>query len=145
MKIAIFPGSFDPFTIGHKDIVERTLPLFDKIIIAIGNNSEKNTLFSVEERKEKIANAFKNNKKISVEEYTGLTIDFAKQNNAQFIIRGARNTIDFEYEKQIADFNKQEGDIETIILFTNPQYAYISSTLCRDLIKNGKDISKLTI
>ena len=143
MKIAVFPGSFDPFTNGHKNIVERALPLFDQIIIAIGVNAEKKTMFSLEQRISDIESVFQNFQNVSVKEYTGLTIDFCKQQSAQFILRGVRNSIDFEYEKSIAQMNKEiSNGIETIILCCDPEFSTISSTIIRDLHRNGHPISK---
>lgn len=141
MKIAIFPGSFDPFTIGHADIVQRALPLFDKVIIAVGENITKTPLFPLEERLQQIEKAFANEPKVTVEAYKGLTADFARERGAAYILRGVRCVADFEYERNMAEANKALTGMETILLYTSPQYAYISSTLVRDLQKHGKDIT----
>ncbi|MCB0400589.1 MAG: pantetheine-phosphate adenylyltransferase [Flavobacteriales bacterium] len=142
MRTAVFPGSFDPITKGHQDIVERALPLFDKVIVAIGTNSAKNYLFSLEERKMFIEETF-HNPKIEVATYDGLTVDFCKKAGAQFIIRGIRNAIDYNYENSIAQMNKMmHSDIETLFLPTNPELSAINSTIVRDIFVNGGDISK---
>ncbi len=141
MKTAIFPGSFDPFTIGHADIVQRALPLFDKIIIAVGENITKKPLFPLDERIAQIRQAFAGEPKVIVEAYNGLTADFAREQGAEYILRGVRCVADFEYERNMAEANKALTGIETILLYTSPQYAYISSTLVRDLHKHGKDIT----
>ena len=141
MKTAIFPGSFDPFTIGHYDVVRRALQLFDKIIIGIGTNATKQPVFTVEERLKQIEERFRNDPRVEVQVYDSLTVDFAKQTGAQFILRGVRCIADFEYERNMAEANKEIGGIETILLYTSPEYAHISSTLVRDLYSYGKDIS----
>lgn len=141
MKRAIFPGSFDPFTIGHHDIVLRGLQLFDEIIIGIGHNISKRDAFPLEERLAAIQSAFKSEPRIKVMAYDGLTVDFAAEQQAQFILRGVRSVQDFEYERNIAEANKQLSGIETVLLYTRPEYAHISSTLLRDLHSHGKDIS----
>lgn len=142
MRIAIFPGSFDPFTIGHHDIVMRALNLFDEIIIGIGHNYTKRETFPLCERLAAIQRIYDNEPRVRVEVYDGLTVDFAAQHNAQFILRGVRSTQDFEYERNIAETNKQLSGIETVLLYTRPEYAHISSTLVRDLHSHGKDISQ---
>lgn len=142
-KIAVFPGSFSPFTLGHKAVVDSALPLFDKVIIAIGNNSGKNEYFSIEERLEWIKAVYGNNPKIEVERYEGLTVNFCKKANANFILRGLRDSNDFKFEKNISQMNKKlNPDIETIFIMTPSKFSYISSTVLRDIIKNGGDISK---
>ena len=143
MKTAIFPGSFDPFTIGHADIVRRALPLFDKIIIAVGINHQKTPFIPLEKRLESIRQAFANEPRVSVVAYTGLTADLARENNARFIIRGIRTIADFEYERTMADANAElaEQKIETIALFTKPELAHVSSSFVRDLASHGRDIS----
>ena len=133
MKRAIFPGSFDPFTIGHHDIVLRGLQLFDEIIIGIGHNISKRDAFPLEERLAAIQSAFKSEPRVKVMAYDGLTVDFAAEQQAQFILRGVRSVQDFEYERNIAEANKQLSGIETVLLYTRPEYAHISSTLLRDL------------
>lgn len=140
MRIAIFPGSFDPFTIGHYDIVRRALPLFDRIVIGVGINAEKRPLFSAEERMAAIARAFREDSRVTVRTYTGLTVDFAAEENATFMLRGVRSTVDFEYEKAFAEANKQLSGIETVLMLTRPEYEHISSSLVRDLYAHGKDI-----
>ncbi len=142
MRIAIFPGSFDPFTIGHADIVYRALSMFDKIVIGIGTNSLKQSIFPEEKRLQHIRKAFANEPRISVEIYSGLTVDFAREQNAQFILRGIRCVADFEYERNMAEANKQLAGLETVILYTRPEYAHISSTLVRDLYQHGHDITE---
>mgnify|MGYP003299940854 FL=1 len=142
MKRAIFPGSFDPFTIGHNDIVMRALNLFDEIIIGIGHNYTKRETFPLKERLAAIQRIYDNEPRVCVKVYEGLTVDFAAQHNAQFILRGVRSTIDFEYERNIAEANKQLSGIETVLLYTRPEYAHISSTLVRDLHSHKKDISQ---
>ena len=141
MRRAIFPGSFDPFTIGHHDIVLRGLQLFDEIIIGIGHNISKRDAFPLEERLAAIQSAFKSEPRVKVMAYDGLTVDFAAEQQAQFILRGVRSVQDFEYERNIAEANKQLSGIETVLLYTRPEYAHISSTLLRDLRAHGKDIS----
>ncbi|MCL2289808.1 MAG: pantetheine-phosphate adenylyltransferase [Bacteroidetes bacterium] len=136
MKIAVFAGTFDPFTIGHQDIVNRALPLFDKIIIAIGVNEEKTPLFSLVERIEIIGKSFINNEKVIIETYTGLTGEFCKKNNAQYLIRGIRNAIDFQYENDLAQGNKEVFGIETVFFVTTPTLSHISSSLVREFYKN---------
>ena len=141
-RIALFPGSFNPFTKGHKNIVERTLQsVADTVIIAIGNNCEKKCMQTVEERVESIQRVFKGNEKVRVMAYEGLTIDFAKSVNADFIVRGVRSIKDFEYEREIADVNRKLSGIETILLYTEPEYASISSSIVRELKSYGKDVS----
>lgn len=139
MKVAVFPGSFDPITLGHLDIIERSIPLFDEIIVAIGFNSTKQSgLFAIDDRIEQIQAATKHLKGVSVKSYEGLTIEFCKKNNSKTIIRGLRNTVDFEFEKSIAQMNKNlQPDIETIFLFTDPKLAAINSSIVRDIIRNG--------
>ena len=141
MTTAIFPGSFDPFTIGHYDIVKRGLALFDHIIIGIGHNSSKQSTFPLEQRLQTIQEAFANEPRVKVEVYQGLTIDFATAHHAQCILRGVRSVQDFEYERNIAEANKQLAGIETILLYTRPEYAHVSSTLVRDLHSHNKDIT----
>lgn len=142
-KIAVFPGSFDPFTVGHQSIVNRALGLFDKIIIAVGYNSNKPGYFPLEKRVEWIKEIFKNNKKIEVDTYEGLTIDFCKEVHATYILRGLRTSSDFEYERAIAQTNKMiENSIETIFMLTTPEHTPINSTIVRDIIRHGGDISK---
>lgn len=141
MKRAIFPGSFDPYTIGHHDIVMRGLQVFDEIVIGIGHNYTKRETFPLEERLVAIQRIYSNEPRVRVEIYEGLTVDFALKNHAQFILRGVRSTLDFEYERNIAEANKQLSGIETILLYTRPEYAHISSTLVRDLHSHGKDIA----
>ncbi|AWU44824.1 pantetheine-phosphate adenylyltransferase [Blattabacterium punctulatus] len=139
-RIAIFPGTFDPITIGHYDIIIRSLNLFDKIIIAIGNNSEKNNMFSIKKRKEWIKKTFFQFPKIEIELFKGLTIFFCKKKKAQFILRGIRNQLDFEFEKNIYYANKElykNSCIETIFIFSSYDKSYISSCMVRDIIKNG--------
>ena len=140
MKIALFPGSFDPITKGHVDVVTRALPLFDKVVLAIGKNANKKYMFSLEQRKQWIENAFKGESKVEVTMYEGLTIDYAKKIGAQFLLRGLRNPADFEFEKAIAQANgKMANDIQTVFLLTSPETAFISSSIVRDVIKNGGD------
>lgn len=141
MKRAIFPGTFDPFTIGHYSIVQRGLKLFDEIVIAIGTNQAKKTFFSLEKRKEIINQTFVNEPRVKIMIYDSLTVDFARSIQANFILRGLRSVTDFEYEHSTADANRKIAGIETVILFTEYEYSYISSTVVRDLISYGKDIS----
>lgn len=143
MRKAIFPGSFDPITLGHYDIINRALPLFDEIVIAIGVNAEKKYMFSLEERLKFITDAFKNEPKITVITYTGLTIDLCQKLNAQFILRGLRNPADFEFEKAIAHTNRKLSQIETVFLLTAASTSYISSSIVRDVIRNGGDYTVL--
>ncbi len=143
MKKAVFPGSFDPLTLGHFDIIERGLELFDEIIIAIGVNAEKKYMFDLELRKSFIEEAFINEPKIKVMTYEGLTIDFCQQNDAQFILRGLRNPADFEFEKAIAHTNRKLSQIETVFLLTSSGKSYISSSIVRDVIRNNGDYTGL--
>ena len=143
MRRAIFPGSFDPLTLGHQDIIKRGLPLFDELIIAIGKNADKKYMFSLEERIGFIANAFKKESKIKVLTYEGLTVDFCKKVNASFILRGLRNPGDFEFEKAIAHTNRKLSEIETVFLLTSSGKSFISSSIVRDVIRNGGDYTIL--
>ncbi len=141
-KIAVFPGSFDPITKGHVNIVERALPLFDKIIIAIGDNSSKKYAFPFEKREEWIKEIFKKYKNIEVMAYRGLTVNFTKKVNATYLVRGIRNSSDFEYEKTIAQLNKSMApELETICILSDPQHSHISSTIVREIVLNGGDPS----
>ncbi|MDR2804431.1 MAG: pantetheine-phosphate adenylyltransferase [Dysgonamonadaceae bacterium] len=140
-KIALFPGTFDPFTIGHLSLIERGLQLVDEIIIAIGINPNKKTFYSLDQRMETISQLFQNNPRVSIKPYDSLTTDFAKEMGARFILRGIRSVNDFEYEKNIADVNRQLSGIETFVLFTEPEHTHISSSIVRELLSYGKDVS----
>jgi pantetheine-phosphate adenylyltransferase len=140
-KIALFPGTFDPFTIGHLSLIKRVLNLVDEIIIAIGINTNKKTFYSLEQRMETISKLFQDNLRVTVKSYNGTTVDFAQEMGAQFILRGIRSVKDFEYEKNIADVNRQLSGIETFVLFTEPEYTHISSSIVRELLSYGKDVS----
>ena len=143
-KIAVFPGSFSPFTLGHKSIVERTLPLFNKLIIAIGINSNKTNKFDSEKNQKWIQSLFANENKIEVLTYEGLTVDFCKNQHSKYIVRGVRDEKDFEFEKKVAQNNKElNSEIETLLITTLPKYSHISSTIVRDIMKNNGDLSKL--
>ena len=143
MKKAIFPGSFDPITNGHYDIIKRGVSLFDEVIVAIGVNAEKKYMFSLEDRKRFIEEAFKDEPKVKVITYSGLTIDLCKKENAEFILRGLRNPADFEFEKAIAHINRVMSKIETVFLLTAARTSFISSSIVRDVLRNGGDISQL--
>lgn len=139
-RICLFPGSFDPITLGHINVIERAAGLFDKLVIGIGTNSSKQAMFSVEQRMEWISNVFEQERNISVMAYEGLTIDFCRKINARYILRGIRYVSDFEYERAIADMNRSLApELETIFLTSAAQHASISSTLVRDVIRNGGD------
>ncbi|MFS4469468.1 pantetheine-phosphate adenylyltransferase [Maribacter sp. 2210JD10-5] len=137
MKRAIFPGSFDPLTLGHHDIIMRGITLFDELVIAIGKNADKKYMFSLKQRMGFIQEAFKNEPKIKVVTYQGLTVDFCKKINANFILRGLRNPADFEFEKAIAHTNRSLSEIETVFLLTSSGKSFISSSIVRDVIRNG--------
>lgn len=136
MKKAVFPGSFDPITTGHVDIIKRAMPLFDKIIIAIGQNSQKSSLFSLEQRLAWLKEVFKKDEKVIIEHYEGLTAHYCKSINAKYMIRGLRNASDFDYEKTISQLNHIVGDeLETVFLISRPAFSHISSTIVREIIK----------
>lgn len=141
MKRAIFPGTFDPFTIGHYSIVKRGLEIFDEIVVAIGVNPLKKTLFSMEKRMEIIRQAFPGEERIKIMQYDNLTVDFALSIEANFILRGIRSVADFEYEHTIANTNRSLTGVETVILFTETENSFISSSVVRDLITFGRDVS----
>ena len=143
MKKAVFPGSFDPFTIGHESIVRRAIPLFDEIIIAVGYNVNKKGYFTLEDRKRWIGNVFSDEPKIKIDHFEGLTINYCKEAGAGYLLRGLRTSADFEYERAIAQVNKAmyEG-IETVFLLTMPEHTPVTSTIVRDIIRNGGDASK---
>ena len=143
MKKAVFPGSFDPFTLGHLDVITRGVDLFDELIIAIGINADKKYMFTLEERKKFIEDCFLDNPKVKVVTYKGLTVDFCEQNDVQFILRGLRNPADFEFEKSIAHTNRDLAPIETVFLLTAASTSYISSSIVRDVIRNNGDYTKL--
>lgn len=141
-KIALFPGSFDPITKGHESIILRALPLFEKIVIAIGVNPDKQSLFSLEQRKAWIREVFAAYPAIEVMEYQGLTVDFCRKIDAGYILRGLRTSADFEFERSIGQMNKKMlPDIETIFLLTTPEYTALNSSIVRDIIRNGGDAS----
>ncbi len=140
-KVAIFPGSFDPFTIGHASIVERGLPLFDEIVIGVGLNESKRALYAPAERVAAISRLYADEPRVRVESYDDLTIDFAHRVGAKFILRGLRSVKDFEYERDIANMNHRLSGIETVLLFTEPHYSSVSSSVVRELIAFGKDVS----
>ena len=142
MKRALFAGSFNPFTIGHADIVKRGLELFDEVVIAIGDNLEKPSS-DIDERLTTIRNIYKDESRVRVEVYHSLTVDFAREVGASALLRGVRSVADFEYERQMADANRALAGIETVVLFTRPELSYISSSLVRDLKKHGADVSTL--
>ncbi len=141
-RVALFPGSFDPFTRGHESIVRRALPLFDKFFIAIGVNADKRSFLSREKRKAMIESLFKDDDRIQVIEYTGLTVDVAREVGAGFIVRGVRLIQDFENEKHLAEVNRDLTGIETILLYTLPEYSHISSSIVRELYHYGQDVSR---
>jgi len=143
MRRAIFPGSFDPITLGHYDIIKRGVHLFDEIIVAIGINAEKKYMFSLDQRKQFIEEAFKNQPKVKVLTYKGMTVDFCKEIDAKFILRGLRNPADFEFEKAIAHTNRKLSKIETVFLLTAANTSYISSSIVRDVIRNNGNYSIL--
>lgn len=143
MNIAVFPGSFDPITLGHYDIIKRGVGLFDKIIVAIGVNADKKYMFPLDERRQFIEDAFAGEPKVEVMTYEGLTIDLCKKVGAQFILRGLRNPADFEFEKAIAHTNRELSQIETVFLLTAARTSYISSSIVRDVLRNGGDYTIL--
>ena len=143
MKRAVFPGSFDPITLGHVDIINRALPLFDEIIIAIGVNTAKKYMWTLEERKVFIENTFADLPNIKVKTYEGLTANFCKVEDAQYILRGLRNTTDFNYEQSIAQANDKINGVDSVFLICSPEYSHISSSIVRDIARNGGDISSL--
>jgi pantetheine-phosphate adenylyltransferase len=141
-RICLFPGTFDPITIGHQDIIDRSLHLFDELLIGIGRNANKAPMFSEEQRLQWIEDIYKDNPKVRAVVYDGLTVDCCQRNNAKFILRGIRYVNDFEYEKAIADMNRSlDKGIETVFLTCLPQYTSVASTLVRDVIRNGGDAS----
>jgi pantetheine-phosphate adenylyltransferase len=141
-KITLFPGSFDPFTIGHESVVRRALPLFDKIIVAVGYNTNKMGFFELDRRVKWIESVFEGENKIEVKTYEGLTVDFCTRMQAQYILRGLRTAVDFEYERVIAQMNRSmHPEIETVFLLTEPEHTHIASTVVRDIIINGGDAS----
>lgn len=142
MKRAIFPGSFDPITLGHYDIIKRGVTLFDEVIVAIGINADKKYMFSLEERKKFIEDTFADEPKIKVVTYKGLTVDFCKEVGAKFILRGLRNPADFEFEKAIAHTNRHLSTIETVFLLTDSKTSFIASSIVRDVIRNNGDYTK---
>ena len=143
MKRALFPGSFDPITLGHFDIIRRALALFDEIVVAIGVNGDKNYMFTVEQRKEFIEKAFADEPKVKVSTYQGLTVDYCREIDAQFILRGLRNPADFEFDKAIAHTNRTLSKIETVFLLTAARTSFISSSIVRDVIRNNGDYTVL--
>ena len=143
MRRAVFPGSFDPITLGHYDIIKRGVTLFDEVIVAIGINADKKYMFSLKERMDFIKESFKDEPKVKVVTYTGLTIDFCQKNNVKFILRGLRNPADFEFEKAIAHTNRKLSKIETVFLLTAARTSYIASSIVRDVIRNDGDYTKL--
>jgi len=143
MKCAVFPGSFDPITLGHLDIIERSIPLFDEIIIGVGTNSEKKYMFPLNKRMAFIEETFSEYKSISVVKYQGLTIEFCKKVQANFILRGLRNPADFEFEKAIAHTNRKLSGIETVFLLTSAKTSFISSSIVREIISNRGDYTQL--
>ncbi len=143
MKRAVFPGSFDPITLGHSDIINRGLQLFDEIIIAIGINADKKYMFDLDQRVKFIKDLYQGEVKIKVQTYSGLTVDFCKANEANFILRGLRNPADFEFEKAIAHTNRVLSEIETVFLLTSVRTSYISSSIVRDVMRNGGDYKLL--
>ena len=142
MKIGIFVGSFDPFTVGHDSILRRALPLFDKIVIGVGVNERKKCMLSAEERTERIARLYANEPKIEVKAYSDLTIDFARREGAKYIIKGVRSVKDFEYEREQAAINRRLSSIETLLLFAEPELESISSSVVRELHNFGRDITE---
>ena len=140
-KTALFPGTFDPYTVGHESLVRRGLSLMDEIVIAIGVNESKRSYFSLEKRLEMIRVLYIDEPRVKVESYDSLTIDFARKVGAGYILRGIRSVVDFEYEKTIADMNRTISGIETFVLFTEPALTHISSTLVRELLRYGSDVS----
>ena len=143
MRKAVFPGSFDPITLGHYDIIKRGVTLFDEVIVAIGVNADKKYMFSLEERINFIKESFKDEPKITVVSYKGLTVDFCQKNDVKFILRGLRNPADFEFEKAIAHTNRDLAPIETVFLLTAAKTSYIASSIVRDVIRNNGDYTKL--
>jgi len=143
IRKAVFPGSFDPITLGHVDIIQRALPLFDEIIIAIGTNAAKNYMWTLEERIAKIEAVFKEHSNIKVTSYKGLTADFCKAENAQYILRGLRNTTDFTYEQTIAQANEKVNGVDSVFLICSPEYSHISSSIVRDIARNNGDFTSL--
>ena len=141
MKKAIFPGTFDPFTLGHHSIVTRTLTFMDEVIIGIGINENKRCLLPIEKRLEGIKKLYEDEPKVKVMAYSGLTVDFAQQQGAEVIIRGIRTVKDFEYEESFADINRKLSGIDTVFLFTEPEYSAVSSSVVRELLHYGKDVS----
>ena len=141
MRRIVFPGSFDPITNGHDDILKRAIPLFDEILIAVGVNVDKSYMFSIKKRMEFIDSVYKNENKIKIRSYKGLTVDFCKKNNISYILRGLRNPSDFEFEKTMAHLNNSMSQIETIFLLTSLENSFISSSLVREIIKNRGDYS----
>jgi pantetheine-phosphate adenylyltransferase len=143
MKIAVFPGSFDPITKGHESIIKRAVPLFDKIIVAIGENSSKKRFFDLTKRVEWIKKTFENDPNVEIMTYTGLTVDFCKEQKANYILRGLRSTIDFEYEQPIAQMNKKmNSDVDSFFLLTEPEYSAVSSSIVKEIYKHGGDVSQ---
>ena len=141
-KIAVFPGSFDPFTIGHEAIVRRALSLFDEIIIAVGANALKKSFFPLATRKEMIKKVFKDEPRIRVDHYEGLTVDYCKRNSAEYLVRGLRTAADFEFERAIAQINRVLAPgVESVFLLTVPEHSHINSTIVRDIIRSGADAS----
>ncbi len=142
MRIAIFPGSFDPFTIGHASIVRRGLEMFDKIVIGVGYNTNKRSFLTPEERVAAIEKVYASESRVKVVAYDNLTADLARREQARFVLRGIRSVKDFEYERDIAGINHRLSGVETVLLFTEPHYADISSTIVRELLAFGKDVSE---
>ena len=140
-RVAIFPGTFDPFTRGHYSVVRRALSMFDEVVVAIGVNALKRPMFTAEERVAMLEGLFANEPRVRVMSYSGLTVDVARECGAQFMLRGVRSVMDFEYERSIADVNREISGLETVMLFTEPMYAHISSSVVRELIGYGRDVS----
>ena len=142
-RTALFAGSFDPYTIGHHSLVERALQMFDRVVIAIGYNCEKVVATALEERVATIVAYYEGNDRVEVRAYNGLTMDFAHEVGATVLLRGVRNIKDFEYERELADVNKQIGGIDTVLLVSEPGYSSVSSSVVRELMRYGKDVSEL--
>ncbi len=141
IRRAVFPGSFDPFTLGHEDLVRRGLTLFDEIVVAIGKNADKRSFFSLDDRVRFIRAVFADEKRVSVATYEGLTVNFAREIGASHMLRGLRNTLDFDFEQTIAQANAKIGSVETVFLMTAPEFSAVNSSVVRDVLRHGGDVS----